>query len=110
MQYSEDLIKRLASGEDSAKEEIKNLSTTQRISVSWLADEYREKHGIELPKGDISVFESKPSVDFDGVADSISKRNEETKIKEEIKNKIRQEQLEKEVKAKVMRSRAGLDS
>lgn len=110
MNYNPDLIRALAHGDDAALNQIKDLSITERMAIGMAVDTLKQAENIVTPSKGISIYEDTSSkhFDYDGIAQAVSDRIQNEKDAAEHKEKIRKEQLEKEVRYKVERSRAGL--
>jgi hypothetical protein len=108
MAYNEELVKRLAAGDVKAQDEIKNLPTAIKMGLGIAVDEYRKQNDIQQTNDGFSLYDRKKasSLDNDAMAAALAKRLEETKIKEEILQKQRQEHAEKVAKQMTDRARA----
>jgi len=111
--YNPEFIKRLALGDETAYEQIKGLSTIEKISIGNAVDTLKRTENIVTPPSkEMSIYADGTSknraVDYDGIAKAMADRAKAEKDAEAHKEKIRADQLEKEVRYKVGRSRAGL--
>lgn len=109
--YNPEFVKRLAMGDETAYEEIKGLSLLERMAIGNAVDELKRKESIvPMDGGKMSIYEQPKSSYFDNeeVGKALAERIQMEKEQAQLKEKIRQEQLEKEVKYKVERARAGL--
>lgn len=107
MSYNEDLIKRLANGDVAAEEELTNLPTTVKMGIAIAVDNYRTKNDIQQADG-LSIYEKRKASTLDGdeVGKALAKRLEETRIKEEILRKQREEDDKKRGEQMAARARA----
>ncbi|SNT58748.1 hypothetical protein SAMN05444672_1747 [Bacillus sp. OK838] len=108
--FNPEFIKRLAMGDNQAFEQIKDLSTLERMTIGHAVDELRRKENIVPVSSGMSIYEEKKSsyTDNEAVGNALAELIQRQKEAEELKEKIRQEHLEKEVKYRVERARAGL--
>lgn len=108
--FNPDLVKALAHGDQQAQEQIKDLPIPTRIALGTAVDQLRRDENIVPMNSGFSIYEEKQSayVNDEAVGEALAERNRLLREAEERKEKIRQEHLEKEVKAKVARARAGL--
>ncbi|WP_393960302.1 hypothetical protein [Priestia megaterium] len=92
---NEELVKRLAMDDEKAKTIVNKLPISERISYSLASVDYIEKNGIET--GSLSAYKKDKGigVDMDGIGESMAKRLEEDSTKARIKEKQRQEYVEK---------------
>ena len=110
MGFNPELIRALAHGDDAAHEQIKDLSITEKMSIGMAVDTLKQTENIVTPSKGMSIYEetSSKNFDYDGIAQAVTDRIQNEKDAAEHKEKIRKEQIEKEVRYKVERSRAGL--
>lgn len=110
MGFNPEFIKRLAMGDDTAFVEIKDLPLLERMAIGNAVDELKRTESIVTVSSGMAIYEEKRSqyVDDDAVGKALSDRIQLEKEQAKLKEKIRQEQIEKEVKYKVERAKAGL--
>ncbi|MEY9865375.1 hypothetical protein ABIE66_000754 [Peribacillus sp. B2I2] len=108
-EFNQELVKALAHGDAEAQEQIKSLPLTVRMALGTAVDQLRRDENVPMNSG-FSFYEEKKSSysNDEEVANALAERNRLLREAEERKEKIRQEFLEKEIKAKVERARAGL--
>ena len=111
MGFNHEFIKRLAMGDDTAYEEVSKLPLLERMAIGNAVDQLRlDESIVPMDGGKMSIYDkpqSKYSKD-DEIGKALAERIQLEKEQAQLKEKIRQEQLEKEIKHKVERSRAGL--
>lgn len=109
-EFNQELVRALANGDTEAHEQIKSLPLTVRMALGTAVDQLRRDENIIPMNGGFSLYEQKSSsyTNDEEVANALAERNRLLRETEERKEKIRQEFLEKEIKAKVERARAGL--
>ncbi|MDD9312574.1 hypothetical protein PUS82_14960 [Cytobacillus firmus] len=109
-EFNQELVRALANGDQQAHEQIKGLPLPVRMSLGMDVDELRRTENIVPMNSGFSIYEQKKVTqeEQDALANALAKRNRLLREAEEQKEKIRQEFLEKEVKAQVERARAGL--
>lgn len=110
-EFNQELVKALANGDKEAHEQIKSLPLTVRMALGTAVDQLRRDENIvPMDGGGFSLYEQKTSSysNDEEVANALAERNRLLREAEERKEKIRQEFIEKEIKAKVERARAGL--
>ena len=110
MGFNPEFIKRLALGDDTAFQEVKDLPLLERMSIGNAVDELKRTESIVTVSSGMSIYEEKRSkhTDDEAVGKALSDRIQLEKEQGELKEKIRQEQIRKEVEYKVKRARAGL--
>lgn len=109
--YNPEFIKRLAMGDESAHEEVSKLSILERMAIGNAVDQLkRDENIVPMDGGKMSIYEQPKRSYFENeeVGKALAERIQREKEQALLKEKIRQEQLEKEVKYKVERARAGL--
>ncbi|OLR84068.1 hypothetical protein BTO25_02565 [Bacillus sp. MB366] len=108
--FNPDLVKALAHGDAEAHEQIKNLPLTVRMALGTAVDQLRRDENIVPMNSGFSVYEQEKVTqeDQDALGNAVAILLQRKKDAEALKEKIRQEHLEKEIKAKVERARAGL--
>ncbi|EJQ37288.1 hypothetical protein IEI_05912 [Bacillus wiedmannii] len=108
--FNPDLVKALAHGDAEAHEQIKDLPLTVRMALGTAVDQLRRDENIVPMNSGFSVYEQKKVTqeDQDELGEKLAELLQRRKDAEALKEKIRQEHLEKEIKAKVERARAGL--
>ncbi|MEX6700189.1 hypothetical protein ABS315_11270 [Peribacillus frigoritolerans] len=109
-EFNQELIKALAHGDAEAHEQIKSLPLTVRMALGTAVDQLRRDENIIPINSGFSIYEEKKSShsNDEEVANALSERNRLLREAEERREMIRQKHLEKEIKAKVQRARAGL--
>lgn len=109
-EFNQELIKALAHGDAEAHEQIKSLPLTVRMALGTAVDQLRRDENIIPTSSGFSIYEQKTSSysNDEDVANALAERNRLFREAEERREKIRQEHLEKEIKARVERARAGL--
>jgi hypothetical protein len=90
-EFNQELVKALAHGDAEAHEQIKSLPLTVRMALGTAVDQLRRDENIVPMNSGFSIYEQKLLREAD-----------------EKREAIRKEFLEKEIKAKVERARAGL--
>ncbi|HEF1906490.1 TPA: hypothetical protein R9Y97_005930 [Bacillus cereus] len=108
--FNPELVKALAHGDAEAHEQIKDLPLTVRMSLGTAVDQLRRDENIVPMNSGFSVYEQKKVTqeDQDELGKNLATLLQRQRDTEALKEKIRQEHLEKEIKAKVERARAGL--
>ncbi|PFJ71581.1 hypothetical protein COI95_28180 [Bacillus cereus] len=108
--FNPELVKALAHGDAEAHEQIKDLPLTVRMSLGTAVDQLRRDENIVPMNSGFSVYEQKKITqeDQDELGKNLATLLQRQRDTETLKEKIRQEHLEKEIKAKVERARAGL--
>lgn len=109
--FNPEFIKRLAMGDDEAYEQIKDLTPVQRTGIGLAVDDLRRKENIiPASSGKMSIYAEteRQYADYEGIGKALAERIQHEKEVEEHKEKIREEQLRKEVEFRVQRARAGL--
>lgn len=108
--FNPELVKALANGEAEAQEQIKNLPLTVRMSLGMAVDEMRRNENIVPMNSGFSIYEQKKvsQEEQDELGNALAERNRLLREAEEKREAVRKEFIEKEIKAKVERSRAGL--
>ncbi|MCM3246539.1 hypothetical protein NX029_01900 [Cytobacillus firmus] len=109
--FNPELVKALAHGDAEAHEQIKSLPLTVRMALGTAVDQLRrDENMVPMNGGSFSIYEQKTSSysNDEEVANSLAERNRLLREDEERREQIRQEHIEKEVKAKVEHARAGL--
>ncbi|WP_445490454.1 hypothetical protein [Niallia sp. 03133] len=109
-EFNPELVRALAHGDTQAQEQIKNLPTTMRMSLFIAVDDLRRKENIvPMNSEGMNIFVQKESpVDNDSLGQALAERNKRLREAEELKEKIRQEHIEKIAKQEAARARAGL--
>ncbi|UTV31684.1 hypothetical protein [Bacillus altitudinis] len=109
-EFNQELVRALANGDAQAHEQIKSLPLTVRMGLGMAVDEMRRNENIVPMNSGFSIYEQKKVTqeEQDELGNALAERNRLLREAEERKEKIRQEFLEKEIKAKVERARAGL--
>jgi predicted nucleotidyltransferase len=110
MEFNKELVKALANGDKEAQEQIKDLPLTTRMALGTAVDQMRRDENIVPMDSGFSLYEQKKvsQEEQDELGNALAERNRLLREAEERKEKIRQEFIEKEIKAKVERARAGL--
>lgn len=108
--FNPELVKALAHGDAEAHEQIKDLPLTVRMALGTAVDQLRRDENIVPMNSGLSVYEQKKVTqeDQDELGNNLAILLQRQRDAEALKEKIRQEHLEKEIKAKVERARAGL--
>lgn len=108
--FNPELVKALAHGDAEAHEQIKNLPLTVRMALGTAVDQLRRDENIVPMNSGFSVYEQKKVTqeDQDELGNNLAILLQRQRDAEALKEKIRQKHLEKEIKAKVERARAGL--
>lgn len=108
--FNPELVKALAHGDAEAHEQIKDLPLTMRMALGTAVDQLRRNENIVPMNSGFSVYEQKKVTqeDQDELGNNLAILLQRQRDAEALKEKIRQEHLEKEIKAKVERARAGL--
>lgn len=109
--FNPEFIKRLAMGYDEAHEQIKGLSTLEKMAIGNAVDQLRRDENIvPMDGGKMSIYEQPKSSysNDEEVVNALAERNRLLREAEERREQIRKKHLEKEIKAKVERARAGL--
>lgn len=85
--FNPEFIKRLAMGDDEAYEQIKGLSTLEKMSIGNAVDELRRKENIVPMSSGMNIYEQKKSsyVDDDAVREAMATRMEIEKQNREFK-------------------------
>jgi hypothetical protein len=109
-EFNPEFIKALAHGDNEAHEQLKSLPLTVKMALGTAIDQLRRDENIVPMSSGFSIYEEKKSShsNDEEVANALSERNRLLREAEERREKIRQEFLEKEIKARVERARAGL--
>jgi len=109
-EFNHELVRALASGDKEAHEQIKSLPLTVRMALGASVDQLRRDEGIVPMNNGFSLYEKPKSgyTNDEDVAKALAERNRLLREAEEKREKVRQEFIEKEVKAKIERARAGL--
>jgi hypothetical protein len=109
-EFNQELVRALANGDKEAQEQIKGLPLTTRMALGTAVDQMRRDENIVPMSNGFSLYEKKKVTqeEQDELGNALAERNRLLREAEERKEKIRQEHLEKEIKAKVARARAGL--
>ncbi|WP_062235709.1 hypothetical protein [Fictibacillus sp. FJAT-27399] len=109
--FNPEFIKKLAMGDESAHEEIISLPLTVRMALGTAVDKMkRDENIVPMDGGKMSIYEQKTNSysNDEEVANALAERNRILREAEERREQIRQEHLEREIKARVERARAGL--
>ncbi|TYR81191.1 hypothetical protein FZC66_04830 [Priestia megaterium] len=109
-EFNKELVKALANGDKEAQEQIKDLPLTVRMALGTAVDQLRRDENIVPMDSGFSLYEQKKVTqeEQDELGNALAERNKRLREADELREKIRQEHLEKEIKAKVARARAGL--
>ena len=109
-EFNQELVRALANGDSEAHEQIKDLPLAVKMSIGMAVDELRRTENIVPMNSGFSIYEQKKVTqeDEDALGKALAERNRLLREAEENREKIRQEHIEKEVKARVERARAGL--
>jgi hypothetical protein len=109
-EFNQELVRALANGDAQAHEQIKALPTPVKMALGMEVDKLRRTENIIPMNNGFSLYEEKKSSysNDEEVANALAERNRLLREAEERREQIRQEFLEKEIKAKVERARAGL--
>ncbi|HBZ6979985.1 TPA: hypothetical protein MMJ71_004781 [Salmonella enterica subsp. enterica serovar Typhimurium] len=111
MEFNPELVKALAQGDDAAYEEIKSLPVEVRMALGIEIDKLRREESIvPMDGGKMSLYVKQKSKyqDDNEVGNTLATMIQREKDASTLQEKIRQEHIEKEVKYKVSRARAGL--
>lgn len=110
MEFNPELVKALAQGDDTAYEEIKSLPIEVRMSLGIEIDKLRREESIVPMESGMSLYVKQKSKyqDDNEVGNALATMIQREKDAKALQEKIRQEHIEKEVKYKVSRARAGL--
>ncbi|MEY8191095.1 hypothetical protein AB4X15_15750 [Peribacillus simplex] len=109
-EFNQELVRALANNDKEAHEQIKNLPTPVKMALGMEVDKMRREENIVPMNNGFSLYEEKKSSysNDEEVAQALAERNRLLREADELREKIRQEHLEKEIKARVERARAGL--
>lgn len=109
-EFNQELVKALANGDVQAHEQIKNLPLPIRMSLGMAVDEMRRTENIVPMNSGFSIYEQQKvsQEEQDALGNALAERNRLLREAEERREAMRQEVIEKEIKAKVERARAGL--
>lgn len=109
-EFNQELVRALANGDSEAHEQIKGLPLVVRMALGTAVDQLRRDENIVPMNSGFSIYEQKKVTEEeqDALGKALAERNRLLREAEENREKIRQEHLEKEVKARVERARAGL--
>lgn len=110
MKFNPDFIKRLAMGDNTAFEEIKDLPRTERMAIGLAVDEMRYKENIIPANNGMSIYDKPKSmyVDDDAVAAAMQQRMDLDRENRERQEKLREKYIEEQTRQAIERSRAGL--
>jgi hypothetical protein len=110
MNHNKELIRKLAHGDKETIEYVKGLPLKVRMSLGASAEELRRQENIVPMNGGLSVFEKEKSkyTDDDVINEAMRKQMNQIKENEERAQKIKEEFIEKEVRANIDRARSGL--
>jgi len=111
MEFNPELVKALANGDDTAYEEIKSLPVEVRMALGFEIEKLqREESIVPMDGGKMSLYVKQKSKyqDNNEVGNALATMIQREKDASALQEKIRQEHIEKEVKYKVSRARAGL--
>jgi hypothetical protein len=108
--FNPEFIKRLAMGDDEAYEQIKGLSTLEKMSIGNAVDELRRKENIVPMSSGMSIYEQKKSsyVDDDAVREAMQRRMDFERENSERQEKAREEFIKEQTRQAMERARAGL--
>jgi hypothetical protein len=109
MEFNQELVKALAHGDKEALEQIQSMPLAVRLALGTAVDKLRRDEQIVSMNG-FYIYEQKKSSYYndEDLGNALSTLIQRQKEAEERKEKIRQEHLEKVVRYKVERARAGL--
>lgn len=111
MGFNPEFIKRLAMGDNTAYAEVNELPLLERMAIGNAVDQLKRTESIvPMDGGKMSIYTKSQSKlsDDEAVGKALAARIQLEKEQAQLKEKIRQEQIEKEIKQKVERARAGL--
>lgn len=108
--FNPEFIRALAHGDAQAHEEVNKLHLPVRMAIGTAVDQMRRDENIVPMNSGFSIYEQKKVTqeEQDALGNAIAERLQREKDAEELKEKIRQDHLEKEVKYRVERARASL--
>ncbi|QLC85415.1 hypothetical protein [Priestia megaterium] len=92
---NEELVQKLAKDNEQARETVMKMPPSMQIAYSLASVEYIEKNGIEKVSLSSYTKGKGVGVDEEAMVASMAKRIEESTIKEQIKERQRQEYAEK---------------
>lgn len=109
-EFNQGLVRALANGDQQAHEQIKDLPISVKMALGMEVDKLKREENIIPMSSGFSLYEKKTTSysSDEEIANALAERNRLLREAEERKEKIRQEFIEKEIKAKVERARAGL--
>ncbi len=110
MKHNPDFIKRLAMGDETAFEEIKDLPLLARMSIGSAVDEMKRTENIVTVNNGMSVYEQRKSnyVDDEAVRESMQKMMDQQKENRELAKAATEKAIAEQTRQAVERSRAGL--
>lgn len=111
MEFNPALVKALANGDNTAYEEIKSLPIEVRVALGFEIEKLqREESIVPMDGGRMSLYVKQKSKyqDDNELGNALATMLQREKDAAELQEKIRQDHIEKEVKYKVSRARAGL--
>jgi hypothetical protein len=107
-EFNQELVKRLAMGDETAYKEIEGLPTPLKMSIGNAVDKLRREENIIPSNSGLSIYEQKKGSysNDEEVGKALANRLQIEKENREKQEKIRQENLEKEAKQRADRARA----
>jgi membrane carboxypeptidase/penicillin-binding protein PbpC len=108
--FNPELIKRLAMGDSSAYDELKELPLVLKMAMGAEVDKMQRDQNIIPTSNNISIYEkiaSKYTSD-DEVAKAMADRMRQQKENEERMEKAKEEHMQRVVEEQVKRARSGL--
>lgn len=110
MNYNEELVKRLANGEEKANEEIQKMPPSVKLGLGLAAQDFKRKNEVVITEEGFTLYEKKKTVHVssDDLGQAITNRIKVEDDEKKRQEQIRQERLEKEAKQIAERLRAGL--
>jgi|GEM_PF-6951513 len=108
--FNPEFIKRLALGDDEAFEQIKDLSTLERMSIGNAVDELRYKENIVPISSGMSIYEQKKSsyVDDEAVREAMQKQMDIERENREFQERAREKFIAEQTRLAIERARSGL--
>lgn len=109
-QFNQELVARLAHGDNEAHKEIESLPSTTKLSLGMAVEDYRIKNNVgPISKSWLYEGDSQSeSVSDDGLKDSMQRLIDERKQKEEEKERFSQDAIKNHIEKMTARSRSGL--
>lgn len=111
VKFNQELITALAHGNAQAFEQIKNLPSVTRMSIGLEVDKLRQEKNIVPMNNSLSIYAEQKKSSYTNAEDIgrvLAANIKAEKEREEEKERVRHEQLKKEVEYKVSRARIGL--